>query len=315
MSVRIARNRRGTGLEVDIRTVTPDGVRVRWRRKAPVSSVSGALRWGQAREREIALHGSALPKTKEVPTLGEYAQVFLNERRDARKNKPSYLAALETIIRVHLVPALGGKRLDAITSSDVQRLEVRLGDKSKKTANNVLSVLKSLLQNSVKSSVVREMPCSICIKRVPPDIDMPFHEDDELTRLIDTAGELGWKTHLCVLLGADAGLRAGEMMGLEWADIDLSRARLVVKRSVWRGHVSAPKGGRQRRLPLTRRLVDALSKNRHVRGPRVLVRDDGSEVSQKIVRELVSCAASNVTHAQSSPVRQPRESPALTCST
>lgn len=44
---------------------------------------------------------------------------------------------------VHLVPSLGSKRLDAITSEDVQRLKGHLKDKAPKTVNNVLTVVNN----------------------------------------------------------------------------------------------------------------------------------------------------------------------------
>ena len=40
-------------------------------------------------------------------------------------------------------------------------------------------------------------------------------------RLIAAANALERATHLIVLLGGDAGLRCGEMMALEWRDVDL----------------------------------------------------------------------------------------------
>ena len=38
-----------------------------------------------------------------------------------------------------------------------------------------------------------------------------------------------------VLLGGDAGLRLGEIIALEWRDIDLAARRLTVERSEWQG--------------------------------------------------------------------------------
>jgi hypothetical protein len=51
---------------------------------------------------------------------------------------------------------------------------------------------------------------------------------------------------------------SGEMMALEWADVNLAKRQLTVARSEWKGHVTATKGGRVRHLPLTTRLTDAL---------------------------------------------------------
>jgi integrase len=65
-----------------------------------------------------------------------------------------------------------------------------------------------------------------------------------------------------VLLGGDAGLRLGEIVALEWQDIDLRTQRLNIQRSDWCGHVTVPKGGRSRRLPMTERLTRALKTTR-----------------------------------------------------
>ena len=68
-----------------------------------------------------------------------------------------------------------------------------------------------------------------------------------------------------VLLGGDAGLRLGEIIALEWRDVDLQARRLTVQRSDWQGHVTVPKGGRSRQLPMTQRLTAALKAARHLR--------------------------------------------------
>jgi integrase len=50
--------------------------------------------------------------------------------------------------------------------------------------------------------------------------------------------------HLTVPVAGDAGLRLGELIGLEWQDIDLNRRRVTVARSEWKGQVTTPKGAR-----------------------------------------------------------------------
>jgi len=57
------------------------------------------------------------------------------------------VAAKETILRVHLVPSLGAKRLDAITNEVVQSVKRSLREKSAKTVNNVLTALNKMLKD------------------------------------------------------------------------------------------------------------------------------------------------------------------------
>ena len=130
MSVKVRPYRRG-GWEVDIRVTLPDGSAIRDRRRAPVPSRSAALRWGQARERALLLRpaaGSADSEPrKEVPTLAEFAPRFLDGYARANRQKPSGIAAKETILRVHLVPFFGSKRLDAIGLEAAGRPEAGTG--------------------------------------------------------------------------------------------------------------------------------------------------------------------------------------------
>ncbi len=53
-----------------------------------------------------------------------------------------------------------------------------------------------------------------------------------------------------VMLGSQAGLRVGEVFGLEWSDVDLIKEELTVKRS----YDGPTKSGRQRTVPLSHEL-------------------------------------------------------------
>jgi integrase len=98
---------------------------------------------------------------------------------------------------------------------------------------------------------------------------------------------MGPTAHLVVLLGGEAGLRCGEMIGLEWGDVDLTKRQMCVQRSEWRGHVTVPKGGRLRYVPMTARLASALREHRHLKSQRVLCLGDGSPLTQDVVGEYV----------------------------
>ena len=84
------------------------------------------MRWAEARERVLLTNGK--PKrtalaledfVATVPTLAEFAPRFLEGYAQANRQKPSGIAAKETALRVHLLPQLGDKRLDKITTEAV----------------------------------------------------------------------------------------------------------------------------------------------------------------------------------------------------
>jgi integrase len=288
MSVTVRPYRRG-GWEVDITFRLPTGQRHRERCKAPVASKSAAQRWGEDRERHLVRHGPPQPK-KEVPTLEEFSQRFLDGHARANRQKPSGIAAKEMILRVHLVPELGQKILDAITSEDVQHLKSRLSKKAPKTVNNILTVLNVLLKKAVEWNVIERLPCTIKLLAVPKG-STRFYDFDDFKRLVAAAEVMDSRAYLLVLLSGEAGLRLGEMVALEWTDIDFVKRQMCVQRSAWKGKVASPKSGRLRYVPLTIRLAAALRDHRHLRGPLVLYQDDGSPLTEGLVQGFVRRAA------------------------
>jgi integrase len=208
----------------------------------------------------------------------------------ANRQKPSGITAKASILRVHLVPLFGSKRLNAIETEDVQQLKHALGDRAPKTINNALVVLSTLLKKAVEWGVIERMPCTIRLLPIPKG-SAGFYDFDDYERVADAARLDGPNAHLIVLLGGEAGLRCGEMIGLRWEDVDLGKRQLCVQRSDWRGHVTTPKNGRLRHVPLTLRLAKALRDYRHLRGPLVLCQPDGASLTHNMVSTSVRRAA------------------------
>ena len=54
---------------------------------------------------------------REVPTLEAFAPRFVDGHARANRHKPSGIASIESILKWHLVPTLGPKHLDGITTN------------------------------------------------------------------------------------------------------------------------------------------------------------------------------------------------------
>jgi integrase len=260
--------------------------------KAPVSGKSAALRWAQEREGQILAQKGRKPKEgKQVPTLAEFKLRFVEGYVRANRLKPSTAEAYESVYRTYLLPTFGSRRLDAIGDELVQRLKGELvgEDLANKTVNNVLSALSVTLKQALEWKVIETMPCRIRLLRWE-FTEIAFYDFAEYRYLVEAATAIDPRIGLLVLLGGDAGQRRGEALALEWTDVDLRRRSMHVQRSSWNGHVTLPKGGRSRRLPLTERLCEALKAHRHLQGPRVLYCDDGTSPTNKVVRKWMERA-------------------------
>jgi integrase len=69
--------------------------------------------------------------------------------------------------------------------------------------------------------------------------------------------------------------------------VDVARGLLKVRRAIYGAHVTLPKGGKPRVVPLTGRLAQALAQHRHLRGDRVLYQDGGQPAAREWLKWLV----------------------------
>jgi integrase len=168
----------------------------------------------------------------------------------------------------------------------VQRLKLALVERAPKTVNNVLTVLRTLLKRAVAWGDLQRLPCTITLLQNPKKT-MGFHDFEQYERLLTVARKRDAQAYLMMLLGGDAGLRLGEIVALEWRDVELVARRLTVQRSEWLGHVTLPKSGRSRRLPMTQRLTAALKAARHLQSDRVLCLTDGSPITRDRVIKAI----------------------------
>ena len=110
-------------------------------------------------------------------------------------------------------------------------------------------------------------------------------------RLLEAARVIDWRTYLIVLLGGEGGLRVGEIVALEWADIDQERRQISIRHLDWRGQLTTPKNGRGRFVAMTERVAMALRKPRHLRSSRVLCKDNGESITRQGAWSRVRYAA------------------------
>jgi integrase len=167
-------------------------------------------------------------------------------------------------VRLHIVPRIGSVRLAKLTRGHVEHFRDGLlaGDKalSRAMARKVLTSFKSMLR-VVHCSHLADNVSITTSKRenqkleVGRDIPAPA----EVRRLIEAAKD---KPRLSVVLKVAAltGLRASELRGLRWSDVDLRAGELHVRQRADRyGNIGAPKTDSSRRtVPMGADLILAL---------------------------------------------------------
>jgi integrase len=279
---------------VDFVFAFPDGKKQRIRQPSPVNTRRGAEEH-ERKLRNALLDGSYAKGSngnqEEVPTLADFFPRFIEGHSKAEQLKHGTVLTNQSIFNHHLLPALGGKKLDSINTQDVARLKCALSEKTGKTVNCVLSVLSTCLKVAVEWGVIREVPCTITqVKQSKP---VPrFYDFEQFDQLVEGARMTGDpRVVALVLLAGEAGLRDGELMELEWRDLDMKRRVITVQRARYKGVVDVPKGGQPRQVEIADRLYAALGAlPRHLHQPKVLCKDGGLPATHTVQRGWVEQA-------------------------
>jgi len=273
MTVRTVKRRGERRLVIDIQYGKSDGTKGRFRRDAEVQTLAAAHAEERRRLAALALTGSPLGEVgvaaattasgtgtakPKSPGFAEVAKQYLETFAPSHL-KPSTIHGYRAVIESFLVPRIGARRLDTVDATTVRELDAELvADGAKlRTRRNVQIVLRSIVRRfAVESGMLAGAPALPALPR--SGAMMPATPSaEELEKILDAACE----THrVAFLLAAFAGLRAGEIRGLRWEDVDLHAGRLVVRRTVWKGVEVPPKSGNERVVPLRPEIREELEK-------------------------------------------------------
>lgn len=247
---------------IDVKARRPNGETVRIRRVSPVQTKRGATRY-EMEVRSAIVRGELVdkdaPKPEPAPGLADWAETYTRLR--SKKLRPSTIGEQRRAFRLYLVPLLGASTpVDSIRTPHFELVSDELGAAglAPKTINNTLAVLSGAIRYFYKRQDLPVPHFDTCRVKVP-ESPPKFWEPEQLTALVDAAADLGAEFLAVVLLMADCGLRTGEVLALEWGHLSWgSDPAIVIQRALSRGHFGAPKSGKPRTVPMTKRTADAL---------------------------------------------------------
>ena len=166
----------------------------------------------------------------ENSTLKVYLQNWLDGYCKERL-APNTIRGYRVNIEKHIAPYIGQIRLDALKPSDIQGLYSKLLARglSGTTVRYVHNNLHRALAVAVRQQLLSRNPAD-CVE--PPVIDRyeaATLNDTQVRQLL--AACHGTEIYVPVLLAVTLGLRRGEVLGLQWQDIDWQYSTLCVCRS------------------------------------------------------------------------------------
>ena len=197
-------------------------------------------------------------------TFAEYAADWLETYtgRTGRGIRPETLAEYRRTVEREAVPFFGRMPLAQVEPRDVRRYVAAVKGRgvAANTVRLAVAPVRALFATAVEDGILRVNPC-VGI-RLAGKVDGEDGRQvraltaEESARLVDKTDD-DWRLFIRLLL--ETGLRISEAVALTWADVDLGRKRVHVRRRLYRGSLAAPKSRHGRRdVPLSPELARLL---------------------------------------------------------
>jgi|SRR5581483_819564 len=194
----------------------------------------------------------------------DFAHRWLTEHLPGRNLKPTTIESYEHTLRAHLLPAFGQLKLRTLEQQP-ELIDRYISQKTRdgysaKTVTNHLLVLQVMLKRAVRWRLISRNPVHDCDRPRLEQPDLNVLTETEIARLWTAYNELEsdaeedlakawWRLARTITFTAlTTALRRGELLALQWQDIQLLEHRLHVQRAIVRGQLTTPKSRSSRRL-------------------------------------------------------------------
>lgn len=189
------------------------------------------------------LGGIKSDKVKPDMRFGDWLEYWY-ETHSKPKIRPTTQLGYESRIRLHIVPEIGNIPLNKLTQNDLQQFYARLKKNGRKSlierygeglsdrmVRMCHATCRTALEKAVQDGLIRTNPAIGC--KLPPKRarELQVLDRDELQRFLIQAQAEGY--YELFLLDLATGLRRGELMALQWDDLDFETGVLNVNKQVY----------------------------------------------------------------------------------
>jgi len=155
--------------------------------------------------------------------------------------KQSTYVSYEAYVRLHLDPELGNVKLTALTTEQIQLFFKKKAKGSKnqkalspKSLKNIYNMFHNALEQAVTNQKLNRNPILGVKLPAAQKKEVDILDPEEQTRLhkaVECSEELA---AFGIIFTLSTGVRLGELIGLQWADVNFRRRTVKVRRTVGR---------------------------------------------------------------------------------
>lgn len=151
-------------------------------------------------------------------------------------------------LKNHILPALGHLRLDQVKPIHVVNFLDQLQRKDGKekslsigTIQYIYRVLRNIFERATEWKIISHNPVADVKKpKDNSDKEVNVYDEKEVEQLFKAVDNEPFHWRIFTSLALAAGLRRGELLGLEWSHIDLEKGTIRIKQVIGRGKNGRP---------------------------------------------------------------------------
>jgi integrase len=172
-------------------------------------------------------------------TVGTYLERWLEAVRP--NLAPTTRRGYEGLLRHQVIPYIGDIPVSKLRPLHVQQLYARLREEGRadgkgglapRTLLHVHRVLSEALGQAVRWQIMARNVCQAVEAPQPRRPEMRALPPEEVRRLLELAKAADNTYSDAVILALHTGLRLGELLALQWEDVDLERGTVSVRRTL-----------------------------------------------------------------------------------
>lgn len=193
-----------------------------------------------------------------------------------------------------IIPSLGNKPTDSITSNDLQNFIIDFATNHKQnTVINITKPLSGSFKWAEANGFISASPWkNIVIPKNFSEREIVVFSQEDIKKILTSCS--GYKKDI-ILLAYRTGMRIGEILVLKWADINFNEGFLTVRRTLsGYNEITAPKTKKScRRVDLDKITLEMLKKNIG-EGEYVFTRKDGTIYSRQSINLPKICKIAGI---------------------
>jgi len=205
----------------------------------------------------------------QCPTVKKYGKQWLNS--PLREQVESTLMKYREAFKQYIEPYFGAKRLDEIKRRHVKAFIGNLKSRGLSVSRTkvIKAVLSGIYENAIEDEIISLNPCQGTTKYCGKDgkISIDPLTATEVQEMIEKAAGLKIELSTAYMVAVRTGIRLGELLALEWSDIDWNKRIIEVSKTYdYRlKKTRLPKNKKTRTVDLTPATVEALRNLRNQR--------------------------------------------------